>query len=91
MESVLKLIQRADCAAVQENDEQKKRLLEEIKEVGRLIACNDSWFELECDDNLIEACIYQREALNSRYRYLLKAAKQQGVSCAPFTRSITIG
>ncbi len=83
MESVLKLIQRTDCAAVQENED-KQRLLEEIKEVGRLIACNDCWFELECDENLIDACIYQREALYSRYRYLLKSAKQQGVSCTPF-------
>ena len=83
MESVLKLIQRTDCAVVQE-DGDKQRLLVEIREVGRLIACNDCWFELECDENLIDACIYQREALYSRYRYLLKSAKQQGVNCTPF-------
>lgn len=83
MESVLKLIQRTDCAAVQENED-KNRLLNEIKEVGRLIACNECWFEMECDENLIDACIYQREALYSRYRYLLKSAKQLGVSCTPF-------
>ena len=83
MESVLKLLQRTDCAVVQENGD-KQRLLDEIREVGRLIACNDCWFELECDENLIDACIYQREALYSRYRYLLKSAKQQGVNCTPF-------
>lgn len=88
MESVLKLIQRTDCAAVLENED-KKRLLEEIKEVGRLLACNDCWFELECDENLIDACIYQRVALESRYRYLLKAAKRLGVSCTPFTNKKT--
>ncbi|HHV33034.1 DUF2508 family protein [Caproiciproducens sp. LBM24188] len=91
MESVLKLIQRTDCAAVQENEEQKQRLLEEIKEVVRLIACNDNWFEQESDENLIDACIYQREELYSRYRYLLKAARQQGVNCTPFTKSISNG
>lgn len=83
MESVLKLIQRAEGAAVQEQEDREK-LLEEIKEVARLIACNDSWFQLECDENLIDACIFQREALRSRYRYLLKSAKQQGLQCTPF-------
>lgn len=83
MESVLKLIQRTDCAVVKENDD-RKRIVDEIKEVCRLIACNDCWFELECDENLIDACIYQREELNSRYRYLLNSARQQGISCTPF-------
>ncbi|NLJ30550.1 MAG: DUF2508 family protein [Clostridiales bacterium] len=85
MESVLKLIQRANCAAVKENEE-KKMLLQEIREVGRLLACNDCWFEQECDENLIDACIYQRGALESRYRYLLKSAKRLGVNCTPFTK-----
>jgi hypothetical protein len=88
MESVLKLIQRTDCAAVQKNQD-SQRLIDEIKEVGRLIACNDSWFELECDENLIEACIYQREELNSRYRYLLKSARQRGLSYTPFKSNKT--
>ena len=83
MESVLKLIQRTDCAAVQENED-RKRIVDEIREVSRLIACNDCWFELESDENLIEACIYQRGELNSRYRYLLKSARQLGISCTPF-------
>lgn len=83
MESVLKLIQRTNGAVTQENED-KKRLVDEIKEVCRLITCNDSWFELECDENLIDACIYQREELNSRYRYLLKLARQQQISCTPF-------
>ncbi|MBW7573242.1 DUF2508 family protein [Caproiciproducens faecalis] len=83
MESVLKLVQRTDCAAVQENED-KKKIVEEIKEVCRLIACNDCWFELECDENLIDACIFQREELHSRYKYLLNLAKQRGISCAPF-------
>ncbi len=83
MESVLKLMQRTNCAVVKENED-TKRLVDEIKEVCRLIACNDCWFELECDENLIDACIYQREELNSRYRYLLKSARQQGISCTPF-------
>jgi hypothetical protein len=83
MESVLKLIQRTDSAAVEENDD-SRNIVNEIREVNRLIACNDCWFELECDENLIDACIYQREELNSRYRYLLNLARQRGISCTPF-------
>lgn len=85
MESVLKLIQRTDCAAVQKSEE-SQRLIEDLKEVGRLIACNEAWFNLECDENLIEACIYQRAELDSRYRYLLKSARQKGLSCTPFNK-----
>ena len=35
MESVLKLVQRTDCAAVQEKED-KNKIIEEIKEVDRL-------------------------------------------------------
>ena len=68
METVLKLIQRVDSRETDKKQEQEKRqLLEELREVARLMACNDLWFQLECDENLIEACIYQREALQARY------------------------
>ncbi|MCY1714527.1 DUF2508 family protein [Caproiciproducens galactitolivorans] len=81
MESVLKLVQRVDCTAAQENED-KDRIMDEIKEVCRLIACNESWFALENDENLIEACIYQRESLNSRYRYLLNQARLKGINAS---------
>lgn len=83
MESVLKLIQRADCAA-RETDADEQKLLSEIKDVARLLAYNDCWFQLECDEDLIDACIYQREELQARYRYLLNLARQRGVSNAAF-------
>ena len=83
MESVLKLIQRADCAAPK-TDIDEQRLLSEIKDVSRLLAYNECWFQLECDENLIDACIYQREELRARYRYLLNLARQMGVSSAAF-------
>ena len=104
METVLKLIQRVDSRETDKKQEQEKRqLLEELREVARLMACNNLWFELEfdqifialqlepkvvasheCDENLIEACIYQREALQARYRYLLGTARRKGISCEPF-------
>ena len=82
MESVLKMIQRTNCAS-EKTDADRSRILDEIREVSRLLAYNDCWFQYECDDNLIEACIFQREELSARYRYLLGKAKQLGVSCNP--------
>lgn len=65
------------------NNEQKNilntkkiRFLNEIKEICAQIKCNEMWFEMEEDDDLIEASIYQREALKARYRYLLRQAKK---------------
>lgn len=83
MESVLKLLQRSEFTA-QKTEVDKDKLLSEIKDVSRLLAYNECWFQLECDSNLIDACIYQREELQARYRYLLSLAKQYGVSCAAF-------
>ena len=50
----------------------KLRFLNEIREICAQIKCTEMWFEMEDDDDLIEASIYQREALNARYRYLLR-------------------
>ncbi len=59
-------------------------LLQEIYEVNRLIHCNDVWFDAESDEDLIESCIYQRESLRARYRYLLAAARKRGISLSSF-------
>ncbi|HCW79569.1 MAG TPA: hypothetical protein DG942_00515 [Ruminococcaceae bacterium] len=83
MESVLKLLQRTDCAA-EKKEVEKEKLLSEIKHISRMLAYNECWFQTECDSDLIDACIYQREELQARYRYLMGLAKQYGVSCAAF-------
>lgn len=50
--------------------------------------CAASWtayarFEMESDSDLIDACIYEMEALRARYRFLLRQAKQEGLTaCA---------
>ncbi|WBY64875.1 MAG: DUF2508 domain-containing protein [Thermocaproicibacter melissae] len=83
MESVLKLLQRTDCTTKDDTAEQEK-LLSEIKDVSRLLAYNDCWFQFECDSDLIDACIYQREELQARYRYLLSRMKQMNVGGTAF-------
>lgn len=86
MESVLKLLQRTtECEEVQ-NDRDRQQIIDSIRDVCRQLAYNECWFQLESDEDLIDACIYQREALKSRYRYLLNLAKRKGVNCASFQR-----
>lgn len=82
MESVLKMIQRTNCAPEKANVD-RGRILDEIREVSRLLTYNDCWFQYECDADLIDACIFQREELRARYRYLLGAAKRLGVISEP--------
>lgn len=79
MESVLKLFQRVSTAVVKE-DKSHDNLLEEIREVSRQIAYNECWFQNECDSDLIDACVFQREALRARYRYLLNLARNRGIN-----------
>lgn len=59
-------------------------ILEQIKQVNRLMNCADLWFENEIDEALIESCIYQREALGARYKYLITVAKRQNLKSEPF-------
>ncbi|OCN02347.1 hypothetical protein A7X67_14560 [Clostridium sp. W14A] len=86
MESVLKLLQHTtDCEEVQ-NGLDQQQIIDSIRDVSRKLAYNECWFQTESDENLIDACIYQREELKSRYRYLLKLAKQKSVNCASFQK-----
>lgn len=59
-------------------------ILEQIKQVNRLMNCADLWFKNEIDEALIESCIYQREALGARYKYLITVAKRQNLKSEPF-------
>ena len=90
MESVMKLLQRNGSERTAGKEEKvsvnQRNILEEIREVSRQLAYNDCWFQLECDGNLIDACIYQREELRARYRYLLDLAKRNEVNCASFQK-----
>lgn len=82
MELTVRLSQRAHRAEEEELT-QKQTLLNEIREVSRLIACNDEWFEQECNEDLIEACVYQGQSLQARYRYLLQQARREGLVAPP--------
>lgn len=90
MENVLKLIVRGGMETARTNQETKagehrrKELLEELREVHRRLACNEAWFQLETDEDLVEACVYERQSLLAQNRSLLERAKKEHVQCAPF-------
>lgn len=50
-------------------------LKEEIKQICLEMEKTNRWFQMEVDENLIEACIHQREVLNARYKYLINKLK----------------
>ena len=54
----------------------REQLLEDIREVRRQLEGIQSYFALETDEDLLEAAIYQREALEARHRYLLRLARE---------------
>ena len=58
------------------------RFFNDLREICAQIKCTDMWFEMEEDEDLIDASIYQRESLNARYRYLLRQAKENNISVA---------
>ena len=55
-------------------------LLADIREVCRQMELVNARFDMQSDSDLIDACIYEQEALRARYRYLLGQARQQGLS-----------
>jgi|GEM_PF-4347486 len=57
-------------------------LLFEIRTVRRMLDQCIVRFNHESDSDLVEACIYEMEALRARYRYLLKTARLKGFSCS---------
>lgn len=72
---------------VSEDTRKDEALLREIREVCEEIKSSDMRFSLAEDDSLIDACIYEREALQSRYRYLLRCARDRGITRLPYHHS----
>ena len=51
-------------------------VIEDLRELRRQQEALESWFALESDDDLLDAAIYQREALEARERYLIRLARE---------------
>lgn len=66
-------------AIIKEREEPNELVLA-IRDICARIERVNAHFDMESDEDLIEACIYEREALRARYRFLLRQARTQGVS-----------
>ncbi|MBR5524105.1 MAG: DUF2508 family protein [Clostridia bacterium] len=56
-------------------------LIVSIRQVCAAIDVAQNRFSQETDPDLIEGCIYELESLRAQYRYLLRTAREQGVTC----------
>ncbi len=55
--------------------------IEAIRRVCEQMRLVENRFSQETDQDLIEGCIYEMQSLRAQYRYLLRTARDQGISC----------
>lgn len=63
----------------EENMRCAKELEQDLRDCLASLAKNEAMFNLEVEDALVEARIYERQALQCRYRYLLEKARSIGL------------
>ena len=59
---------------------ESEKLLADIDEVVTSLSHCHRRFDLTTDSDLIDAAIYEELALRSRYAYLMKKARSQGIT-----------
>ncbi len=62
-----------------ENKTCAKELEQDLRDCLARMAKNEQMFNLEVEDALLEERIYERQALQCRYRYLLQKARTIGL------------
>lgn len=62
------------CGALASPDRAEYR--SQLKECERLLRSNETLFNLETEDCMIESRIYEREALLCRHKYLLEKMRE---------------
>ena len=64
-------------------------ILLEISDVTQKLQNINNRFNFEIDEDMIEACIYEQQALLSRYRHLLTLARQKGLCQSPVNKYLS--
>lgn len=61
------------------NDYEKNKLIREIERAKIDVVTAESFFQFVSDPELVDVAIYELEAKKSRYRYLIRLAKEKGI------------
>lgn len=80
MELALKSLEQilGRTAAAEPEMVRTKEIMEELKELRMLLKANDTLFNMAVDSDLVDACIFERNALTARMNYLVRLAKSNG-------------
>lgn len=62
-----------------DKDKEKQKLMKEIKRAQVEVKTAEYFFQFVSDPELVDVAIYDLEAKKSRYRYLIKMAKEKGI------------
>ncbi len=87
MQAILNLQQlfsqkRTKASIFAKNKPQTDPILTEIDCVLKQIENSRNRFDFETDYDMIDSCIYEEQALLSRYSHLLSLARQKGLRCS---------
>lgn len=74
---MINLLKKLDLNKKKKLKLQDSDIAEEIRQICLEMEKTNNWFQMEVDEDLIEACIHQREVLNARYRYLINKLKPE--------------
>lgn len=56
-------------------------VIQSVREICARMDAVQARFTMETDPDLIEGCIYELESLRAQYRYLLRTARKEGITC----------
>ncbi len=72
--TITQLITKKKC-----QNEDDEELISEIHRLSNALTLAYERFELQCDNDLVEATIYEIESLKARHRYLLTLARERNL------------
>lgn len=59
---------------------EQRQILSQLLEARQRLRAAENYFQNVCDPDLIEACIYELNAIETHYRYLLRCARGLGIT-----------
>ncbi len=62
-----------------EKEKDKQKLIREIRRAQIDVETAEHFFQFVSDPELVDVAIYELEAKKSKYRYLLRMAKEKGI------------